>query len=180
VVIAPDRATLFDGEGNRGGSGDGDRSFRRRFLPGEVGRDTREREGVVGSTGITGGSMLGGFIGLGLGYMGVFRFEANGWRGLLGVTISTASMIIFGLTGVVGLGGTGWGAGSSPPPPGSSSSGTVVTFFFAVRGRVVLAVDFERPALALAVRVVVRVDALEGSLVDGGLVEGGFFDGGFA
>ena len=113
MVKAPDRATLFDGEGNRGGSGDGDRSFRRRFLLGEVCGDTREREGVVGSMGITGGSVLGGFVGLGFGYIGVFRFEANGWRGLLGVTISTASMITLDLTGVVGLGGTSWGAGSS-------------------------------------------------------------------
>jgi len=52
---------------------------------------------------IAGGSVLGGFVGLRLVCMGAFRFEANGWRGLLGVTISTASMIILGLTGVVGL-----------------------------------------------------------------------------
>ena len=179
MVKAPDRMTLFDGEGNRGGSGDGERSFRRRFLPGETGGDTREREreGVVGSTEITGRSVLGGLIGLGLGYIGVFRLEANGWRGLPGVTISTASMIILGRTGVVSLGGTSWATGSS-------SSATVGTFFFVVRVRLVLVVDFEGLALVLVARVVVRVDVLEGGLVGGGLVEGGlveegFFDGGF-
>ena len=167
--------TLFDGEGRRDGSGDGVRSFRWRF-PGEVCRDPREREGVAGSTGIAGGSVLCGFVGLCLVCMGVFRFEANGWRGLLGVTISTASMIILGLTGVIGLGGTARGAGSSFSSV-SSSSTTVGTFFFVVRGRVALVADFEGPALVA--RVVVRVDALEGGLVEGGLAEG-FLDGGFA
>ena len=175
MVKAPDRMTLFDGEGNRDGSGDGVRSFRRRF-PGEVGRDRREREGVVGSTGIMGGSVLCSFAGLCLVCMGVFRFEANGWRGLLGVMISTASMIILGLTGVVGLGGTARGAGSSFSSV-SSSSTTVGTFFFVVRDRVGLVVDFEGPAVV--VRLVVRVDVLEGGLVGGGLVAG-FLDGGFA
>jgi len=46
---------------------------------------------------------------------------------------------------------------------------------------VVLAVDFEGPALALVVRVVVLEGGLVGGgLIEGGLVEGGFFDGGFA
>ena len=107
--------------------------------------------------------------------MGVFRFEVNGWRGRVGVMISTASMIILGLTGVVGLGGTGCGAGSSSSS-GPSSSMTTGAFFF-VRDRVVLVVCFEGPALALVVRVVVRIDALEGGLMGGGLVDGGF-DGG--
>jgi len=172
VVRAPDRTTLFDGEGNRDGSGDGVRSFLRRF-PGEDGRDPREREGVVGSTGIAGGSVLGGFVGLRLVCMGVFRFEANGWRGLLGVTISTASMIILDLTGVVGLDGTARGAGSSFS---SVSSSTTVGTFFVVRDRVDLVVDFEGPALVAP--VVVRVDVLEGGLVvAGGLVGGGFVEG---
>lgn len=80
MAKAPERMTLFDGEGNRGGSGDGDRSLRRRFLPGVVGGgDTRrEREGVVGWTEITGGSVLGGFVGLGLECLGVFLLGANG------------------------------------------------------------------------------------------------------
>ena len=170
--------TLFGGEGNRGGSGDGDRALRRRF-PGEVGGGTREREGVVGSTAITGRCELSGLVGLGLVCMEVFRFEVNGWRGRLGVTISTASMIILGLTGVVCLGGSGCGAGSSSSSSGSSSSATAGTSFV-VRDRAGSVVDFEGPTLALAVRVLVRVDALEGSLVEGGgLVEGGFLDGGF-
>jgi len=75
------------------------------------------------------------------------------------------------------LGGTGWGVCPSP-----SSSASVWTFLAAC-GRVVLGVGFGRPALALVVRVVVRVDVLEGGSVDrglvgGGLVEGGFFDTG--
>ena len=78
MVKALDRATLFDGEGNRGGSGDGVRSHRRLFLPGEVCEDAREREGVLGTTGIAGGGALGGFAGLDPGSMGVFRLEANG------------------------------------------------------------------------------------------------------
>ena len=169
---------LFDGEGNRGGSGDGVRSFRRRF-PGEIDRDAREREGVVGSTAITGRCELSGLVGLGLVCMEVFRFEVNGWRGRLGVTISTASMIILGLTGVVGLGGTGCDTGSSSS--GFSSSTICGTFFFVVRDRAVLVVDFEGPALV--VRVVDREDALGGGLVEGGLaggglVEGGLFNGG--
>ena len=162
--------TLFDGEGNRGGSGDGDRSFRRRF-PGDVDRDARGREGVAGSTGIAGGSVLGGFAELGLVCLGVFRFEANGWRGLLGVMISTASIIILGLTGVVGLGGTARGAGFSLSSSASSSSTTVGTFFFVVRDRAALVVGFEGPAL------VVRVDTLEGGLVDGSLAGGGLVEG---
>ena len=182
MVKAPDRATLFDGDGNLGGSGDGERSFRRRFLPGEVCRDAREREGVVGSTEITGGSVLGGFVGLSFGCIGVFRLEPNGCRVLLGVTISTASIITLGRTGVVNRGGVGFGAGSASSSSGSSSSITVGAFFV-VRDRVVLVVDFEGPALALVVRVVTRVDVLEGGLVEEGLVEGGlvegFFDGGF-
>ena len=171
--------TLFDGEGNRDGPGDGVRSVRRRF-PGEFSRDAREREGVVGSAGIARESVPGGFVGLCLVCVGVFRFEANGWRGLLGATISTASMIILGLTGVVGLGGTARGAGSSFSSV-SSSSTTVGTFFLVVRDRATLVVEFEGPALVA--RVVVRVDALEGGLVEGGLVRGGlvegFLDGGF-
>jgi len=172
--------TLFDGEGNRRGSGDGERSFRRRFFPGEVCGDTREREGVVGPTEITGGSVLSGFVGLGLGCIGVFQLEANGCRGLLGVTISTASIITLCRTGVVGRGGTGSGAGSSSSSSSSgSSSSTTIGAFFVVRDRVVLVVDFEGPALVLAVRAATRVDVLEGGLVEGGLVEGGFFDSGF-
>ena len=175
--------TLFDGEGNRRGSGDGERSFRRRFLPGEVRGDTREREGVIGPTEITGGTVLSGFVGLSLGCMGVFRLEANGCRGLLGVTISTASIITLCRTGVVGRGDTGSGVGSSSSSSGSSSSTTIGTFFV-VRERMVLVVDFEGPALALVVRAATRVDVLEGGLVEGGLVErglveGGFLDGGF-
>ena len=166
--------TLFDGEGSRDGSGDGDRAFRRRF-PGEVGGGTREREGVVGSRAIAGGSVLGGFVGLGF---GVFQFELNGWRSRLGVMISTASMIILGLTGVVGLDGTDCGAGPSSSP-GSSSSTTIGTFFFVERDRVVLAADFEGPTLAWVVRMVVRADVLEGGLAGGSLVAGGFSDGGF-
>jgi hypothetical protein len=158
---------LFDGEGTRGGPGDGDRSFRRRF-PRETGGGAREREGVVGSMAITGRSALGGLVELGLVCVGVFRFEANGWRGLLGVTISTASMITLGLTGVVVLGGTECGAGSSFSSSGSTSSTTIGTFFFIVRDRVVFVVDFEGPALVAVVRVVARVDALEGGFLDGG------------
>ena len=169
--------TLFDGESRLGGSGDGDRSCRRRFLE-EVGGGTREREGVVGPTEVAAGSVLRGFAGLGLGCMGVFRFEANGWRGPLGVTISTASMIILGRAGVVGLGGTDFGAGSSPSSSSSSSSITAGALFFVVRDCVVLA-DLEGPALAVVVRVVARVDALGGGLVEGGLVEGGLAEGGF-
>ena len=176
MVIAPDLMTLFDGEGNRGGSGDGDRMFRRRF-PGEVGEDTRGREGVVGPAATVGGSLLGGFVGLDLERMGVFWLGANG---LLGVTISTASMIILCLTGVSGLGG---GAGSSFSSSGSSSSTTVGAFFFTVRDRVVLVVDPEGPGFVLVGRVVARADVLEGGLAEGGLaggpIEGGFFDGGF-
>ena len=169
--------TLLDGEGNRGGSGDRDRSFRRRF-PGEVGGSTREREGVVGLTETTVGSVLGDFAGLGLGSMEVFWFGANGRRGLLGVTISTASMIILCRTGVVGVGGTGSVAGSLSlsSDSASSSSTTVGTLFFVVRDRVVLVAGLEGPALAVAVRVVVRV---EGGLAEEGLVED-FFGGSFA
>jgi len=123
---------------------------------------------------MAGGNVLGGFVGLGLGYMGVFRFEANGCRGPLGVMISTASIIILGLTGVVGLGGIGGGASSSSSS-GSSVSTSVGTFFFVVRVRVALVADFEGPALTIVVRVVVRADVLEG-----GFVESGFLDGGFA
>jgi hypothetical protein len=120
--------------------------------------------------------MLGDFIGLGLGCMGVFWFEANGWRGLLGVTISTASMIILCRTGVVGLGGAGFGDGSLFLSSGStsSSSTSVGTLFFVVRDLVVSVVGLEGPALA--VRVVVRV---EGGLVEGSFVED-FFSGSFA
>lgn len=170
--------TLFDGEGNRRGSGDGERSFRRRFLPGEVRGDTREREGVVGPTEITGGTVLSGFVGLSLGCMGVFRLEANGCRGLLGVTISTASIITLCRTGVVGRGGTGSGVGSSSSSSGSPSSTTIGTFFV-VWERTVLVVDFEGPTLALIVRAATRVDVLEGGLVEGGLVERGLVEGGF-
>jgi len=150
------------------------------------GEDTRrEREGVIGWAEITGGSVLGGFVGLGLGCLGVFRLGANGWRGLPGVTISTASIIILVRTGVVGLGGTCLGTGSSSSSPsGSPSSTTVGIPFVVVRGRVALVVDFEGPAFALIVRADIRVDVLEeglveGGLVGGGLVAGGFFDGGF-
>ena len=51
--------------------------------------------------------------------------------------------------------------------------------FFVVRDRVVLVVDFEEPALVLVMRVVTRVDDLEGGLVEEGLVEGGLAEGGF-
>lgn len=78
MVKAPDRVTLFDGEDNRGGSGDGVRSHRRLFLPGGVCEDAREREGVLGSTGIAGGRVLGSFAGLVPGSAGVFWLEANG------------------------------------------------------------------------------------------------------
>ena len=127
--------------------------------------------------------MLGGFVGLGLGRRGVFRLEANGCRGLPGVTISTASRITRDRTGVVGRGGTGCGASSSSSSSGPSSSTTVGTFLV-VRDRVVLVVEFEGPALAFVVRVVARVDVLDGGLVEGGLAEGslaegGFFDDGF-
>lgn len=123
---------------------------------------------------ITGRSALGGLVELSFVCVGVFRFEANGWRGLLGVTISTASMITLGRTGVVILGGTECGAGSSFSSSGSTSSTVIGTFFFVVRDRVVFVVDFEGPALVAVVRVVVRVDALEGGLVDGGFLDGGF------
>jgi hypothetical protein len=157
---------------------DGARSFRRRF-PGEAGGGggTRGREGRVGWTGITARSVLGGFVGLGLGCMGVFLFEENGWRSLFGVGISTASMITFGWTGVVGLGVTGLVTGSSSVScsPGSSSPTTLRTFFLIVRCREALVVNLEEPALAMVVRVAVRAEVLRG-----GLIEGGFFDGGFA
>ena len=78
VVKAPDRATLFDGERDRESSGDGERSCRRLFLPGEVCGEAREREGVWGSTGIAGGSVLDRFAGLDPGSMEVFLLEANG------------------------------------------------------------------------------------------------------
>lgn len=96
--------------------------------------------------------------------------------------ISTASIIILGRTGVVSRGGSGSRAGFSSSS--SSSSSTTVGTFFVVRDRVALVVDFEGPALAFVMRVVVRVEVFEESLVEGGLVEGsfvegGFFDGGF-
>lgn len=57
VVKAPDRITLFDEGGNRGGSGDGVRSCRRLFC-GEVDGGARGRGGVVASVKVTAGSML--------------------------------------------------------------------------------------------------------------------------
>ena len=122
------------------------------------------------STDITAGSALGDFVGPGLGCMGIFPVEEKKLRSLFGVEISTASMTIFGRTGVVGLGATGSSSLAS-----SGSSSTTLGIFFVVRGREVLVVGLEGPALGVVVRVAVRADVL-----GGGLTEGGFFDGGFA
>jgi hypothetical protein len=129
----------------------------------------------VGPTGTTAGSALGDFVGLGLGCTGIFPFEEKKLRGLFDVEISTASMITFGRTGVVGLGVTG----SSFLSSSGSSSSTTLWIFFVVRGREVLVVNLEEPALVVVTRAAARADVLGGGLT-GGLVEGGFFDGGFA